>query len=320
MTIFDPLPTLTKLTDRIFRLVVRYPFGMRELNSYLILGDKGYTVIDTGSYAEESIKIWEQTIANGLSIEKVVVTHAHPDHLGLAKWFQEKHEIPIITSELSYQEIKKRKNQQNHVNEFILFLQKHGGPQISEKEIKNESFVYSFKPDGIFESNQSIKLGNDTYETIWTPGHSPDHFCFYHPQQKVMFVGDHVLAKISPIISVWSKEDENPLRNYFHSLELISNYPTDLVLPGHGEQIENLSHRSKQLMASHHHRLRQVLQSVKNEWKTPYQISTDIYGPLNKKNVIPPLLATITRCIYLESLGKIHTNTRNGITVYQAIM
>ena len=61
-----------------------YPFGMRELNSYLIRGDHGYTVIDTGSYATESIEIWEQTISAGLSIEKVVVTHAHPDHLGFS--------------------------------------------------------------------------------------------------------------------------------------------------------------------------------------------------------------------------------------------
>ena len=51
MTISEQHPMLMKLTDRIFKLVVRYPFGMREVNSYLIRGDKGYTVIDTGSYA-----------------------------------------------------------------------------------------------------------------------------------------------------------------------------------------------------------------------------------------------------------------------------
>src|SRR6478752_528757 len=126
MTISEQFPMLMKLTDSIYKLVVRYPFGMRELNSYLIRGDNGYTVIDTGSYAKESIEIWEQTISTGLLIEKVVVTHAHPDHLGLAKWFHENHHIPIITSDLSYKEIQKRKNQQNDASEFVLFLQKQG--------------------------------------------------------------------------------------------------------------------------------------------------------------------------------------------------
>ena len=63
MTITEQFAMLIKLTDTIFKLVVRYPFGMRELNSYLIRGDNGYTVIDTGSYANESIEIWDNTVA-----------------------------------------------------------------------------------------------------------------------------------------------------------------------------------------------------------------------------------------------------------------
>ena len=133
-----------------------------------------------------------------------------------------------------------------------------------------------------------------------------------------MFVGDHVLAKISPIISVWSKEDENPLKNYFDSLKTISTYPTNLVLPGHGELIDNLYDRSKQLISNHNRRLRQVLESVKDEWKTARQVCHEIYGALNEKAVIAPLLATITRFIYLESLGKIRSETRNGLVMYQA--
>ncbi len=320
MTITEQFAMLIKLTDTIFKLVVRYPFGMRELNSYLIRGDNGYTVIDTGSYANESIDIWDNTLASGISIEKVVVTHAHPDHIGLAKWFQEKHHIPIYTSDLSYKQIQKRKNQQVGAREFILFLQKHGGPLISEQEVQKESFVYHFEPDGIFEKDQSIQLGNDIYETIWTPGHSPDHICFYHPQQKVMFIGDHVLARISPIVGVWSKDDRNPLKDYLASLEKISTYPTNLVLPGHGEPIENLYGRSKQITSSHNHRLRQALESVSKEWKTAYQVCQEIYGVLNEKAIVAPLLATITRYIYLESLGKIRSDTRNGMVMYQAII
>ena len=78
--------------------------------------------------------------------------------MDLAKWFQENHHIPIITSDLSYKEIQKRKNQQNDASEFVLFLQKQGGPLISEKEVQKESFVYHFEPDEIFERDHSIKI------------------------------------------------------------------------------------------------------------------------------------------------------------------
>lgn len=319
MTHSEQPPMLIELTNSIYKVIVRYPYGMRELNSYLIRGNNGYTVIDTGSYAKESIEIWENMISTGLTIEKVIVTHFHPDHLGLAKWFQEKHHIPIYTSDLTYKEIQKRKNQKKDENGLLQLIQEHGGPIISKHEVHDESFVYHFEPDKIFEKEHTIKIGNDSYETIWTPGHSPDHFCFYQPQQKVMFVGDHVLEKISPIISVWSKEDKNPLMNYFDSLETTSTYPTILALPGHGELIQNVYERSKQIISSHNHRLSQALESVKNEWKTAYQICQDIYGPLNEKVVIPPLLATITRCIYLESLGKIRCEMRNKMIVYRTI-
>src|SRR5213080_1692674 len=119
---------LTKVTEDIYQLVVRFPFGMREVNSYLIKGEKGYTVIYTGSYAKESINIWERTLASGVKVEKVVLTHAHPDHIGLAGWFQERCKVPVFISALGYKEMQRlRQQKHDEKSKFNLFFKQNDG-------------------------------------------------------------------------------------------------------------------------------------------------------------------------------------------------
>ena len=75
-------------------------------------------------------------------------------------------------------------------------------------------------------------------KTIWTPGHSSDHFCFYNHERKIMVIGDHILDQISPVILIESSADVNPLMHYFDSLEKMKEYSIKLALPGHGHLIE----------------------------------------------------------------------------------
>ena len=106
---------------------------------------------------EESIEIWDKTITNGIQIEKIVITHAHPDHLGLAKWFQENHHIPIITSDLTIKKSKKERINRIMLMNSVIFRETRGTPVISEDKIKNESFVYHFEPDEVFEKRSIHK-------------------------------------------------------------------------------------------------------------------------------------------------------------------
>lgn len=310
-------PLLKKVTDEIYRLSVRFPFGMREMNSYLIQGDHGFTIIDTGSQAQEAIDIWKQTLASGIPIEKVILTHAHPDHIGLSKWFQENYHVPVFISSAGYREIQRTRSNDNAkwVNRVF---KKHGGPEIPEQLIVMEAMAYEFEPDELFENHQQIQLGNDMYETIWTPGHCPDHFCFYNAQKQIMIVGDHVLGAISPIVAIWSEADVNPLKDYFSSLEMMKAYPTRIALPGHGKVLENLGQRVNEIQSGHNHRLEQILESVKNEEKTAGQIFQEIYGSVRINRSFAPLMATITRLMYLESIGKVGTEIKNGQIFYQS--
>jgi glyoxylase-like metal-dependent hydrolase (beta-lactamase superfamily II) len=288
---------------------------MFEMNSYLFRGENGFTIVDTGSEAKESIDIWEKTLASGLTIEKLVLTHAHPDHCGLARWFQNHHRVPVFISSLGYQELQRKQNN-NRVNWLHSFLKSHDCPEISQNMGNSEAAAYEFEPDGVFENQQTIKLGNYRFETIWTPGHSHDHFCFYNQNQQVILTGDHVLAGLSPIVALWSEYDENPIKDNFSSLEKLKAYPAKLALPGHGDLIYNINDRVDEMIKSHNYRLEQVLTIVGNEEKTSWQVCQDIYGSLSNTKFFAPLMATIARMIYLKKSGKVYSELRNGKLYY----
>ena len=307
---------LTNVTGNIHKLVIQFPDGMGEVNCYLIEGKHGYTVIDTGTDSKEAKDGWEKVLASGIAIEKVVLTHAHQDHIGLAKWFQQDVGVPVIVSDLSYEEMKKNRvsGLKDRLNQLVI---KHGGQGLSD-HMKDEASIYDFEPDGLFENNQEIQLGDDFYQAIWTPGHAPDHFCFYHKEKKVMIIGDHMLKDINPVIGLWSGEEQNVLKDYFASLQVIKKYPSDIALPGHGDPILHLNDRVEEIKHKHEHRLKQVLASVKDKAKTANDVCYEIYGTVNIILNLSSFMATLTRLLYLESIGKVVRKEVNGKVSFES--
>ncbi|WP_010650255.1 MBL fold metallo-hydrolase [Oceanobacillus massiliensis] len=307
---------LKEITENIEKLVVRFPGGMREVNCYLIKGAKGYTIIDTGTYSKESIDTWKAVLKSGITIEKVVLTHTHQDHIGLAKWFQEQIGVPIFTSKLGYKEMLKGRDFIGRKEKLSHLIKGHGGPGLPDK-LEDDSFIYDFEPDGFFEENEMIQLGNDFYEVIWIPGHAPDQYGFYHSDNKVMIIGDHVLKDISPVIGLWTGEELNPLKEYFGSLAVMKNFPATITLPGHGEIISDLDLRVQDIMDRHYYRLEQILEHLADRQMTAKELCEDVYSKLNIYIYLSSFMATLTRLIYLESIGKIHRKTENGIVYFK---
>jgi glyoxylase-like metal-dependent hydrolase (beta-lactamase superfamily II) len=248
-------------------------------------------------------------------VEKIVFTHSHPDHIGLAGWFQKNYQFPVYISDLSYKEIQGLRDPTSGKWMHDLFIQ-HGGPDVAEELMLSEASAYEFEPDEIFGQHERIKLGNDMYQILWTPGHAPDHLCYYQQERQLMVVGDHVLDEISPIIAIWSAEVLNPLQDYFDSLELISGYAVNLALPGHGDLIRNLPARAEAIKLGHLRRMQQICHSIKNEAKTAGQIYQEIYGKLSIYKFFAPLMTTISRLFYLESIGKVRREEKKGIYYY----
>lgn len=304
---------LEKVTENIYKLVIHFNSGKNDVNCYLVKGDKGYTVIDTGINTREAKNEWKKVLESSIEIEKVVLTHTHQDHIGLAKWFQQDLGVPVYIFELGMKEVEKRRVPGTR-EKLNFLLNTHGGPGFPVKGEEDTS-IYDFDPDGLIKEDEQIKIGEDYYKPIWTPGHAPDHFCLYNEEKGIMFVGDHMLRDISPVIGLWAGEEGNILKDYYNSLDYIKKYQPVVALPGHGNLIYNFSERISRLKSRHNHRLQEVFESIKYESKTAYQLCQEVYG--DKGLLIAPFMAILTRLIYLEAAGKIKREISDGVAVFQ---
>lgn len=308
---------LKKVTENIEFAVVTYSGGMGATNCYLLKGEDGYTVIDTGMYSKKAIRLWEEILETGYKIEKVVLTHVHQDHIGLAKWFQQEKGVPIVVANLSYGEIKKYRRP-NFNERFKKLVMSHGVPFVPDR-LPDTRFIYEFEPDAFFDEGDHIQLGMDMYEVIWTPGHAYDHYCFYNREKKIMILGDHVLKQVSPVIGLWAGEEMDLLNYYFDSLKKLDAYPTNIALPGHGEMIYDLQGRVEEIQNSHQKRLQQVYQSVETNAKTALEVCLDVYGLLSLEKMVSPFMASLTRLIYLEKNKEIERIEENNVFKFKAV-
>ncbi len=300
---------LTPLTDRIFR--VKLPHHSQYVNSYLIEGEKGFTVLDTGYPTEAGKQIWQKLAADGFVFEKVVITHGHTDHLGLASWFQRQLRVPVIHSAIGYEWMKTKRRKAREAEKTggfapSAFLLRHDGPRIPEWFLHEQAASADFEPDGVFGENDCVTFGDWPFRPILTTGHAPDHFCFWNEERRILFVGDHVLGDTTTVVPSLSEDAGNPLHEYLEGLRILETFEPELALPGHGEPLPDLRRRIAELREGHFRRLRQIADLLARGSKTAGQISREIYG--GKSSGLLAALetaGTISRLGYMESTGKI---------------
>lgn len=312
---------LKKIVDEIYQLTMPIPYDFGEVNCYLIKGENGFTIVDTGAWTQETKEIWKKILSE-YRAEKILITHSHPDHIGLAGWLQQKYDIPVWLSKKGHDEISYIRSQ--YVNETYTspmkdIIRLHGGPVVPEGEAEDNYYIYEsyhFEPNEIFEENNKIQLGNYNYEAIWTPGHSPDHICYYNKENEILIVGDHILSSMNPVI-IAKNIDDNPLKDYLNTFDKLIDYKVKHVLTGHGEQIQDLKARIKNLKAHYQKRWKQILAAVQDDHLNAFEITKKVYGqdiPIIR--LMTYFMQTITNLNYLESEGFVKKEKMNGVFVY----
>ncbi|MED4601895.1 MBL fold metallo-hydrolase [Paenibacillus validus] len=311
---------LIPVASHIDKVVIAFPQG-GDVNCYLLKGESGYTLVDTGIHSESAIQQWENVLANGLTIDKVVLTHTHPDHIGLAGWFQKRLGVPVIMSRIGYETMRKAYElwlaYADGENEPYRFLLKHGGPAVPYKRMLKQASAGFMEPDGLFENGEEIRLGDGMYEALWTPGHAFDHYCFYDRENGRLLAGDHVLGDISPVITLWSDDGGNPLEDYFRSLEQIEKISAELVLPGHGGLISDLKQRVSEIRDGHHVRMRQIIDILGEEEMTAGEVSRIVYNNQDDNaRFMMEIQSSLARLTYLESRGEVSSRLQDGKVLF----
>ncbi|MGY8905039.1 MAG: MBL fold metallo-hydrolase [Burkholderiales bacterium] len=253
------------------------PFALDHINLWLLRdtlnGTQGWSIVDCCIDKPESRALWEQIFATqlaGLPILRVIVTHMHPDHIGLAHWLCGRWQVPLWISATDFNVARMASQGTTGFggDSAARFFASHGltDPASIEKIRARANYYPSMVPavpasyhrmmDG-----DAIAIGGNNWRCISGYGHAPEHIALYCDSLKVLIGGDMMLPRISTNVSVFDIEPEsNPLALFLASIDKFSPLPSDtLVLPSHGKPFWGLHARIAQLHAHHDDRLAEVL-------------------------------------------------------------
>jgi glyoxylase-like metal-dependent hydrolase (beta-lactamase superfamily II) len=241
------------------------PFRLNHVNVYLIDDGDGWAIVDTGIGNDATRAVWGELAQGALAgrrLTRLIVTHHHPDHIGLAGWLCERFALPLLITQTSYLgcltiSLSPGALDAKPYRDFYL---RHGLDAATTQRVATQGHGYLRMVSGLpptFErivAGDTLTIGSRSFEVLTGNGHAPEQAMLYCAADNVFLAADQVLARITPNISVWAVEPTgDPLGLYLRSLgELKARIPADvLVLPGHQLPFHGLHERSDELIAHH---------------------------------------------------------------------
>ncbi len=273
------------------------------INVWALADEQSWTLVDSGIHSPNTIQAWQSAFAGCLDnrpVTRVLATHMHPDHCGMAGWLVDRFKARLWMTRLEYFTCRTMTADTGRpapppAIEFYLSAG-WDEPAIQRYQQKFGSFgeyIYPL-PDSFrrIVEGEVLKIGAHDWTVVVGSGHSPEHACLHCPDLKLFIAGDQVLPKISSNVSVYPTEpDANPLADWLNSLAAIeARIPDDvLVLPAHNSPFTGLHARTQQLIRSHHEGLAR-LEALLSE---PKRV-VDVFPALFNRPISPELLGMAT--------------------------
>jgi glyoxylase-like metal-dependent hydrolase (beta-lactamase superfamily II) len=261
------------------------PWRLDHVHCWLLEDGGGWTVIDTGIDIADHRKWWEELFAGtmgGRPVKRVIGTHMHPDHVGLAGWLCERFGARLNMSIGEYQVARSMWHEfgRDEIAARELLYHQLGAPESSIERFRDSRDGYRgavTELPAIYHriyDRDTIEIGGREWRAFFGYGHSMEHVALYCDELKVLISGDQVLPRITSHVSVWGEDpDNNPLQHFMDSVEAFRVLPGDtLVLPSHGPIFRGLERRIGQILEHHEARCEMALERLKDGPKRPLEI------------------------------------------------
>ena len=256
-------------------LWMRLPLPMKldHVNVYALDDGPGWTVIDTGFASRRSKAIWEALLAGPLAgkpVTRVVVTHHHPDHIGLAGWFQTQFGAELVTTRTAWLFARMLRLDEQPIPspETLAFYESAGmARDVLDKRKTERPFNFADVVDPMplgftrIKQGDSITMGGRIWDVHIGNGHAPEHATFWSRDDTLVLAGDQILASISPNIGVYATEPmADPIGDWLAACEKFAGMARadHLVLGGHKLPFSGLPTRMRQLIENHHSALERL--------------------------------------------------------------
>ena len=305
------------------------PFRLDHVNCWLLGEGDTAVLIDTGLGTRSTRKVW-QALFRAQMPGQLLVTHFHPDHMGLAGWFHEQG-LSLLGSAVETdiaREIWAIEDEQ-YGRYYADWYQRNGLPDHAVTAVKalGNSYrkgVHEPPPADIWEhldEDASVNLGGIEFTVLNGRGHAPAMLMLYSAKLKLLIAADQVLPSITPNVSLMlNARDPDPLSSFLQCCKSLKDLPIDtLVLPSHGLPFRGLHDRLDALINHHDKRLAEVRLACQSA-KTPYALFDLLFGrKLDAQQMSFALGESLAHLVHLESKGELERFEEGGLLHFQRV-
>lgn len=332
----DATPKTRDLGNGVMELFLPLPGKPTIVNIYLVdLGKDEWALIDTGTGREQSLSAFRNALSElGIaesSVRHLLATHHHPDHFGASEALARDigtriYLHPLERDTINWMNEMSSSAMLDHVRRHGIPVPKDPGKVPKSANVWAETYKPAPHTDHELVDDEVLELGKRRFRVVHTPGHTAGHCCFHELESGILFVGDHLLPKITPHVGVFSGGPQNPLGDFIASQEKIGALEgVVLVGPAHGGVFRDHKHRATQLIAHHEHRMREMRDYLRRRSASAYDVAQHAFkwvfdgDPETQRfNRGAAVMETIAHLNLLEDRGTATTEERDGVIYFHA--
>jgi len=280
------------------RLTLQLPLPPGHVHCYLVDGDEGLILVDTGLPLPGVDEILHSELS--APVMSIAITHFHPDHVWGGQLAHEVTGACVFQGALDYRQCEQVWGSPDWPERISAWFRTHGVPaETTETTLARDRealpLVQYRRDPVLLEDGDTV----DGWDVVALPGHADGHIGLL--RDGVLLAGDHVLPDITPSVGLYPESQPDPLGAYLSSLERTIELAPRLALPGHGDPILDPAGRAREIVEHHHERLDETRAALSAEPRTGYEISMSLFpgalGASQRRFAVAETLAHLERLV-----------------------
>ena len=300
---------MEEVADGVLRVTFDLPLGIDHVHCYLLRSsDGGWTLVDTGLGSREPERRWRPVLdALDAPVERIVVTHMHPDHVGGARDVAELTGAPVLQGREDYAQCVSAWGAERSLPRLAGWWESHGLPSGQAEAMRQEAdnlgrAVHWVEDPELLDEGDAV----DDWHVEVLRGHADGHIVLR--RGGVLIAGDTILGGITPAIGQYPNSRPDPLGDYLETLDKLERMQLDLALTGHKHRLRDPSARAREIRAHHEERLRATETALGDEPRTAYEVSLELFeadlSPVLRRFALAESLAHLERLVFADRAAR----------------